>query len=77
MKTQDTVETAESLASAIKLRALFRERFPGYKLTFPAPGQLECATHPSGGITLGCAVPFFWRGVEYARAMGARERRSQ
>jgi len=56
------------------LWAIFRERFPGCKLTFPGPGQLECATHPSDGVTIACAVPFFWRGIEYARAMTDQER---
>lgn len=67
----------QDMASAIKLRAIFRERFPACKLSFPGPGQLECATHPSGGVTLGCAVPFFWRGIEYAHAMGGAQERGQ
>ena len=74
MAKQDITKTAESLASASKLRAIFRERFPACKLHFPGHGQLECATHLSGGVTLGCAVPFFWRGIEYARAMATQER---
>lgn len=77
MAKQDITKTAESLASAIKLRAIFRERFPGCKLTFPGPGELECSTHPRGGVTIACAVPFFWRGVAYARAMAALERAGQ
>ena len=58
-----------------KRRDLFRKRFPDCKLTFPGPGALGCATdHRRGDVMTACAVPFFWQGVAYARAIGAQER---